>query len=231
MRQDHSLGLTASPAPLEHILGAPGVWVEPPNVRRGGESGVLRVEYDGQTFYKKQQVGHIYRSLRHPFGYPTVAREADALAAADSLGVLTPALLYSDVRKLDGVWQAVMITAALDGYLSLEDFYAQGLDRSVGTDRHHEILRAYGRALATLNRGRWQHGCLYLKHVFVDLRGGGLKVALLDFEKSRKRITAMRASRHDLRQVKRRSKWTDAEWLAFASGYSSVFKVSILRLL
>nr|WP_314872216.1 lipopolysaccharide kinase InaA family protein [uncultured Pseudomonas sp.] len=221
---------TSAPA-LEHILGAPGVWVEPPNIRRGGESGVLRVECDGQTFYKKQQVGHIYRSLCHPFGYPTVAREANALEAATSLGVLTPALLYRDVRKVDGDWQAVMITAALDGYLSLEDFYAQGLAKSVGTDRHHEILAAYGRALATLNRGRWQHGCLYLKHVFVDIRGSGVKVALLDFEKSRKRLTAMRASRHDLRQVKRRSKWTDAEWLAFVSGYGSAFKVNVLRLL
>ncbi|MCE0778942.1 lipopolysaccharide kinase InaA family protein [Pseudomonas sp. NMI542_15] len=227
----HSHGLDASPPRLEHILAAPGVWVEPPNIRRGGESGVLRVEYDGQTFYKKQQAGHIYRSLRHPLGYPTVAREAHALAAADSLGVLTPELLYSYVRKLDGVWQAVMITAALDGYLSLEEFYRQGLYQSVGTDRHHEVLAAYGRALATLNRGRWQHGCLYLKHVFVDLRGGAVKVALLDFEKSRKRLTALKASRHDLRQVKRRSNWTDAEWLAFFSGYSSVFKVNILRLL
>ncbi|RYY81079.1 MAG: hypothetical protein EOO15_24820 [Chitinophagaceae bacterium] len=50
-----------------------------------------------------------------------------------------------------------------------------------------------------------RHGCLYLKHVFVEIRASGVKVALLDFEKSRKRFTAMKASRHDLRQVKRRS--------------------------
>jgi len=49
--------------------------------------------------------------------------------------------------------------------------------------------------------------------------------------RSGKRFTAMTASRHDLRQVKRRSNWTDAEWLAFVSGYRSVFKVNVLRVI
>ena len=40
-----------------------GEWVEEPNVRRGGESGVQRiVGRDGQLLYAKRQTGHIYRS-------------------------------------------------------------------------------------------------------------------------------------------------------------------------
>ncbi|HFL2185964.1 TPA: lipopolysaccharide kinase InaA family protein [Pseudomonas putida] len=219
----NSTNVGLSNLPLGDILNAPGVWVEPPNVRRGGESGVLRIELDGLTFYKKQQVGHVYRNLRHPLGYPTVAREAKALRAAASLGVATPALLHSHIHKLDGEWQAVMLTAALDGYLSLEDFYAQKVERTVGRHRHLEILEAYGRVLAKLNHGRWQHGCLYLKHVFVDFSEPCVKVALLDLEKARKRFTAKQAARHDLRQVKRRSGWGDEEWSAFWLGYSYSF--------
>ncbi|KAF4559185.1 lipopolysaccharide kinase InaA family protein [Pseudomonas sp. CES] len=231
MKHDISSGPGLCCPPLIDILNAPGIWVEPPNIRRGGESGVLRIDLGGLTFYKKQQVGHVYRSLIHPFGYPTVAREAKALRAAESLGVATPTLLHSHIHKRDGEWRAVMLTAALDGHVSLEDFYAQGLHKSVGSDLHHRILKAYGCVLARLNLGRWQHGCLYLKHVFVDFSESDIKVALLDLEKARKRFTAKQAARHDLRQVKRRSGWSGEEWEAFCSGYSYVFGAPVERLL
>ncbi|WP_310649706.1 lipopolysaccharide kinase InaA family protein [Pseudomonas juntendi] len=208
---------------LADVLNAPGVWVEPPNVRRGGESGVLRVKLGGLTFYKKQQVGHVYRSLRHPFGHPTVAREAKAVRAATALGVGTPELVYSHIHKHQGEWQAVMVTAALEGYVSLEDFRARQLEKTLGHHRYLEILEAYGRALGKLNLGKWQHGCLYLKHVFVDFRAPGVAVALLDLEKARKRFSAKQAARHDLRQVKRRSGWDGEEWGAFCRGYRHSF--------
>ena len=58
-----------------------GDWVEPPNERRGGTSGVIwHVPAQGPIFYIKRQEGHIFRSLRYPFGRPTCLREARALA-------------------------------------------------------------------------------------------------------------------------------------------------------
>jgi tRNA A-37 threonylcarbamoyl transferase component Bud32 len=186
---------------------------------------------NGQAYYKKQQVGHTYRSLRHPFGYPTIAREVKALLAASSLGVPTPSLLYSDVRKLNGEWQSVMLTAALDGFVSLEDFYNQGVVKLLGQTLHLEILMRYGGVLAQLNMGGWQHGCLYLKHIFVDIQTPVIKVALLDFEKARRRLTVRQAARHDLRQVKRRSGWAIEEWQAFCRGYSCVSGLSVEQLL
>lgn len=46
-----------------------GEWVEEPNRRRGGESGVQRViSPNGRLLYSKRQTGHIYRSWLHPFG-------------------------------------------------------------------------------------------------------------------------------------------------------------------
>ena len=72
-----------------------GEWVEEPNVRRGGESGVQRVVgRDGQLLYAKRQTGHIYRSWLHPFGRPTVLRELDALTGVSRLGVRVPQIVF-----------------------------------------------------------------------------------------------------------------------------------------
>ena len=54
-----------------------GEWVEEPNERRGGYSGVQRLTQLGQSLYAKKQTGHTYRSLLHPWGRPTVLRERD----------------------------------------------------------------------------------------------------------------------------------------------------------
>ena len=56
-----------------------GEWVEEPNDRRGGQSGVQRITVQGQLLYAKRQAGHTYRSLKYPLGRPTVLRERDAL--------------------------------------------------------------------------------------------------------------------------------------------------------
>ena len=205
-------------------LEIPGEWVEEPNVRRGGTSGVKRIRSDkGQMLYRKQQSGHIFRSLRHPFGYPTVMREREALLACDALNVIVPALVFAACRKEQGQWQALLVTEALEGFKSLEDCYAEQLQLVWGEALQLEILREFGRALGRLNRGRWQHGCLRLKHVFVRVDGAKPEVALLDLEKSRQRLLASRASGHDLRQVKNRLPMTAPQWAAFLEGYRSTY--------
>ncbi|MEW5208294.1 lipopolysaccharide kinase InaA family protein, partial [Bacillus cereus] len=66
--------------------------------------------HDGQLLYRKQQTGHVYRSLSRPLGYPTVMREQDALMHCRRLGVPVPALVFAGCRKREGVWQAVLLT-------------------------------------------------------------------------------------------------------------------------
>lgn len=45
---------------FEHFWSQQGDWVEEPNVRRGGESGVQRIKSkDGKLLYAKRQTGHI----------------------------------------------------------------------------------------------------------------------------------------------------------------------------
>ncbi len=209
---------------FDQWLALPGEWVEEPNIRRGGESGVKRLfSTAGKVLYRKQQVGHIYRSLRHPFGYPTVMREREVLLACAALNVTVPTMLYAECRKVAGAWQALLITEALDGFSSLDECYAAKQELSWGEQLHLRVLQEVGACLARFNLGRWQHGCLRMKHVFVRVQGGQIEVALLDLEKSRKSMTAKRAAKHDIQQLKRHCAWSVTQWQAFMQGYEVAF--------
>ena len=56
---------SATEDPFEFYWNQQGEWVEEPNQRRGGESGVQRIhDGEGRLLYAKRQVGHTYRSWR-----------------------------------------------------------------------------------------------------------------------------------------------------------------------
>lgn len=202
-----------------------GDWVEEPNVRRSGESGVQRLNRPEGVLYAKRQIGHIYRSLLHPLGRPTILRERRALLALDALGVPVPKLVYCGVeRHAEQGLRGVLVTAELAGFMNIEDWYAQGGRESCSEETHTELLQQVGRILARMHLGRWQHGCLYAKHVFVRVDGSAPEAALLDLEKSRQRLTRRQAARHDLLQLRRHSScWSDADWQQVLQGYRQVF--------
>lgn len=201
-----------------------GDWVEEPNVRRGGESGVQRLLKQSGVLYAKRQIGHIYRSLLHPIGRPTILRERNALLALNELGVPVPRLVYCGVeRDPQQGWRGVLVTEALEGFENVELWYAQGGREACGETQHTRLLKQIGATLARMHLGHWQHGCLYAKHVFVRLEGEQPQVALLDLEKSRKRFSRLRAARHDLRQLRRHSDWSDKDWQQLLEGYARVY--------
>ncbi len=69
------------------------------------------------------------------------------------------------------------------------------------------------------------------KHIFVkvvtSIDGPQFELALLDLEKSHRRITSLGAARHDLRQLRRHSSWTDIEWAYFLKVYHAEFGRSV----
>ena len=86
-----------------------GEWVEAPNQRRGGESGVQRLApvTAGQPWlYSKRQIGHRFISWRYPLGRPTVLREKNAMQALQRLGVQVPKLVFYAAEKRDKDWHA-----------------------------------------------------------------------------------------------------------------------------
>lgn len=207
-----------------------GEWVEAPNQRRAGESGVQRVhlrDADQPLLYCKRQVGHLYRSLAHPFGRPTVLREQKALQALRELGVRVPTIVYCGARQQAGQWQALLVTAALEGFVSLEDWYRDNLAAQYGEALHQRMLTAVGTTLSRIHQARWQHGCCYPKHIFLKVHGtddaARVEVALLDLEKSRQRLRRRAAANHDLRQLHRhRQNMPVEDWLRLLGAHGAV---------
>ena len=208
-----------------------GEWVETPNQRRGGASGVQRVSAEQGLWYAKRQTGHLYRSPLHPFGRPTVLRERDALLALGRLGVRVPRLVYCGAAHCPQQgWRGLLVTEALEGFEDIDSFYANGARERYDQALQQRLLQAVGATLARMHQGRWQHGCLYAKHVFVRVVGMEVEVALLDLEKSRRRLNRRRLVRHDLRQLRRHSPWNDQEWQQLLQGYRQQYGYSLPEL-
>lgn len=186
-----------------------GEWVEPRNERRGGWSGVQRCVVDGQAYYIKRQSHHDFRSLRHPFGLPTLWREHRNLMRATRLGVPVPRVVFFDMRRdVQGYREAILVSAALDGYVSLEEGLQQ---QRWSPSQWSQILQTVGYALIPLHRAWRVHGHCYPKEIFVEEASldpmaspadrsvlAGPVVAFVDWEVSRARLGMRACARKDL---------------------------------
>jgi len=184
-----------------------GDWVEPPNQRRDGWSGVLRVRHRGELVYVKRQRNHLCRTLRHPFGWPTASREWFNLKRLRQLALRGPApLFHGSVARGDAI-ESVLVTEALHGFAPLN------APRELDARERTALAGEVGRVLGTMHRARLQHSCLYDKHIMVRWHRGTPEIALLDLEKMRPRLTRQAAARHDLDQLSRhQSLWSGDEW-------------------
>jgi tRNA A-37 threonylcarbamoyl transferase component Bud32 len=200
-------------------------WIEEPNVRRKGSSGVIRTTLNREVVYVKKQLNHLHYSPQYPMGRPTALREADAIAAVRGLGINVPEIIYCDSRRVDGEHHTILVTKALQGYLPLEDFVAQA-DNHDELD-NYKLIRAVASTLATLHSNRWQHSALYAKHIFVRKQGIGYKIALIDLEKTRRRLTFQQASLHDIDQFSRHQTcWGQMHWQQFLDEYQKALSAA-----
>jgi tRNA A-37 threonylcarbamoyl transferase component Bud32 len=203
-------GASAQPvnANFDHWWNSKGVLVEAANQRRGGQSGVQLLPHSDASqppLYCKRQVGHLYRSMRHPFGRPTILRERDAYRTLAGVGIRTPNVVYCAARRKGRQWQSVLVTESLQGFVSLDRWYDEGHSPEL----NQRVLRQVALTLARMHRAGFQHGCCYPKHIFVKFdadsaSGADITIALIDLENSRHRWRASDASKHDLQQLMRR---------------------------
>lgn len=203
----HNDPAPALPTDFEGWWNVPEQWVEEPNQRRNGWSGMIRLRIGSQTYYVKKQCNHLYRSVRHPFGWPTVIREYENIVRLKSLGIRIPEPVFQGVRKRGEGLEALLVTEELTGFTSLGD--QTGLDQA----SRETLAREVGRVLGIMHRAHLQHSCLYDKHIMIRWQDGTPEIALIDLEKLRKPLFPWRAARHDMEQLKRRqSVWSDHEW-------------------
>lgn len=201
-----------------------GDWVEEPNERRDGTSGVQLLKGAGPesiNLYSKKQVNHCYRTLRFPLGRPTVFREQQAIQAFVALGIRVPELVFCAAQKNNGQWRAVLVTEELQGFVSLNEWY----ELFAVTHAHSKplLLEKVARMLATFHQAGWQHTCCYGKHIFVKTGSNSdeVEVAMLDLEKARRRCRVQTAALHDMEQLSRHTgKMPQQDWQQLLHHYA-----------
>ncbi len=190
---------------FDAIWGQDIGWFEEPNQRRGGWSGVSRLEValpDGSrspVFIKRQQ-NHITRTWRHPvWGITTFRREFENLQRLQALGVPTLDVLYFSERVVDGDRQAILISRELTGYISFEDYMVDWQQHGFP---EKPVWRRLINELAGIARHMHQHhiqqNCFVPKHVFISGLDGEMDIRLIDFEKAKRTVTVHRAMLRDL---------------------------------
>lgn len=204
-------------------------WFEPPNQRRGGWSGVARVELDlpsggREAVFLKRQEEHTRRTLRNPiFGEPTFAGEIKNILLLRQAGVPTMDPLYYGQRKVNGKRRAILVTRELAGFRPLNELAKEwvevGREKSVVSRR--KLISTLADVIRRMHKHKLVHNALHPKHVFVRLvEGRPPEVALIDLEKMRRIISTRRAMWRDLDSMNRRARlFSRTDRLRFLKSY------------
>ena len=202
-------------------------WVEEPNRRRGGWSGVSRCQMElpegGRVgVYIKRQQDHVCRTLAHPLrGMPTLRREFRNLLRYRAYGLPTVEPLFYAERLVEGHRRAILVTRELAGYASLQRCLGYW-DRfgwpQAGVRR--DIIRSLAAVTRQLHRHHLQHNCFYPGHLFIGEERGRMVICILDLEKTKWRLSTRRAMLRDLDTLNRRSpEWSRTDRLRFLLDY------------
>jgi tRNA A-37 threonylcarbamoyl transferase component Bud32 len=192
--------------------------VDEPNTERGGYSTVCRLELDGHAYYLKRQTNHLTRSLAHPLGEPTFARELRNIRRYRELGIPALEAAFFAARKRPGESCAILLTRALDGWSDLFKLL-EGWDALTALQRRNIIL-ACGQLAARLHAAGQLHGCFYPKHIFLRPQAEGYQACLIDLEKTRPLWFGRRDRIKDLEPLLRRANaWTEDEVHLFLVTY------------
>ena len=184
--------------------------VDEPNTERGGWSSVYRLDLGEAAYYLKRQSNHLTRTLLHPFGEPTFAREFRNIRRYQALGIPALQAAFFAERRVAGERRAILLTRALDGWCDLDSLLPTWLARP--ESERQGILRACAELARGLHAAGQVHGCFYPKHIFLKQSAGVFQAQLIDLEKTRPLLFGERDRIKGLEPLLRRANvWSDAE--------------------
>jgi tRNA A-37 threonylcarbamoyl transferase component Bud32 len=183
---------------LQHFIDLELDPFEPINVRRGGWSGVSRVEWAGEVYFIKRQVKHSYRDSMHFFmATPTLRREYRNFLRLEKIGIKTPEIVIYAEQGLN----AMMVTKELDGFIDLDTY----LERISSTEMRLRTFTRLTEILLEMHDHHLHHGCLYGKHVMVHVDDPE-NLAMIDLEKMRFNPRRRFIACKDISQLTRQTK-------------------------
>lgn len=188
-----------------------------------GWKKVVRIELvdangEPQSFYLKRQDHQLARSLRHPFGEPTFAREFRAIQQFAHMGIPALEAAFFAQRKHQGHQQAILLTRALDIYKPLT-WWFERWNTLAWRDRQDLILAAAA-LVRSLHNAERMHNSLYPRHIFLKLDDDGAGARLIDLVETRHAWFGERDRVRDLSSLLRRSEVaTPGQKLRFLLAY------------
>ncbi|MDR2637819.1 MAG: lipopolysaccharide kinase InaA family protein [Zoogloeaceae bacterium] len=172
--------------------------VDQPNVDRGGWSSVCRLDLPEQGYYLKRQTNHLTRSLAHPFGEPTLAREFRHIRRYAERDVPAMTAAFFGTRRDAEGYHAILLTRALSGWRDLGAWLEDWENLPAGT--RQGLVAACGDLARRLHDAGLIHGCFYPRHTFVQEKDGRFTACLIDLEKTRRLWFPRRDRVKDLEQ-------------------------------
>lgn len=213
-------------------------WFEEPNNRRGGWSGVGRIELklpDGGEMgaYLKRQENHSRRTFWHPIkGEPTFTREFAMLNYLKKQGVPAPELLFFGEEMVDGRQRAILMTQELAGYRALDEvandmFAGEQHPHRPALTEQNALIRAVAKTVRKLHQAKIQHRSLYAKHIFVKQSNVDPEVVFIDLEKARHSWFSFYRTWLDLAALNRHSDhWSRTRRLYFYKQYLGISRLT-----
>jgi len=212
----------------EKIWALQAAWFEEPNHRRGGWSGVSRIELkrpEGGVVgvFLKRQENHVTRTFRNPVkGVLTFSREFEVLRAFNEHNISSLDLILFDQWDDNGCRRACIMTEELDGYAPLSSKeYEMGGDLLASEQQKKQLFTKISALMHQMHRHGFKHGCFYPKHIFAkQLPEGDLDLRVIDLEKVKRLFCKEQAAFRDLDTLLRRSNgWSEEDKLAFFKIY------------
>lgn len=88
------------------------------------------------------------------------------------------------------------------GFISIADWYARHAVSPYSDEVRQAMLKAVALAFKKMHSVNRQHGCCYVRHIYVKTEGKA-EAGFLDTEKSRRRLRRDKAINHDFRQLEK----------------------------